>query len=182
MFAFLWAATAYCILIDRKVLFEGWQELWGWSKVRWPHLWPVLLRFVLLVPGMILFTWWYDADRLFFLPQQHPDIIWRIAVFYPLLSALPQEYIFCRFFFKRYKGFFGEGCLMVIMSAIIFALAHVLFINPVAPTLGFVAGLIFAHTYWKTKSLALVTIEHSLYGLAIFVIGLGWYFYSGSIG
>lgn len=71
---------------------------------------------------------------------------------------------------------------MVIMSAIVFAYAHMLFINPIAPTFSFVAGLLFAVTYLKTKSLALVTVEHALYGNAIFVIGLGYYFYSGAVG
>jgi membrane protease YdiL (CAAX protease family) len=136
---------------------------------------------MIAVVGMVLFTIWYAPERLFYLPQNMPEILPRILILYPLLSALPQEYIFCRFFFKRYEPFFGSGWFMIIMSAIVFAFAHVLFINPVAPTLGFVAGLIFAHTYWKTKSLALVTVEHGLYGNAIFIIGLGYYFYSGGI-
>ena len=70
---------------------------------------------------------------------------------------------------------------MVIASAIIFAYAHVLYINWVAPSLGIIAGLIFADTFRKHRSLALVTIEHGLYGNALFVIGLGWYFYSGAV-
>ena len=70
---------------------------------------------------------------------------------------------------------------MVLASSVVFAYAHVLFINPVAPTLSFIAGLIFASTYMKTRSLALVSIEHGLYGNAMFIIGLGWYFYSGSM-
>lgn len=181
MFVFLWAATAYCMIIDKKSLFTSWAELWGWDQVNWQNFKPLLLRFMVAVFGMALFTLWYDPARFLFLPQNEPDILWRILILYPLLSALPQEYIFCRFFFKRYKSFFGQGWLMIIMSAIVFAYAHVLFINPVAPTLGFIAGLIFAHTYWKTKSLALVTIEHGLYGNAIFIIGLGYYFYSGGI-
>lgn len=182
MFVFLWAATAYCMLIDRFTIFDGWKNLWRWDAVNIGNLKPLLMRFIFACAGLILFTWWYDPERLFFLPQNNPEIIWRLALFYPLLSALPQEYIFCRFFFNRYEGFFGKNWRMIIMSAAIFALAHILFINPIAPTFGFAAGIIFAHTYWKTKSLALVTIEHALYGLAIFIIGLGWYFYTGSIG
>ena len=182
MFAFLWSATAYCIIIDRYKLFQGWKELWGWSEVNWQNMKPLLLRFIVAVFGIIIFTYWHAPERLFYLAENRPEIIPRILIFYPLLSALPQEYIFCRFFFKRYEPFFGKDCLMIVMSAIVFAYAHVLFINPIAPTFGFLAGLLFAHTYWKTKSLALVAIEHGLYGNAIFVIGLGYYFYSGSIG
>lgn len=182
MFAFLWAATLYCIVIDKYNFFDGFKAMWRWDQVNWPTMRPLLIRFGICVVGMVLFTQWYAPDKLFYLSNHHPEIIPRLLILYPLLSALPQEYIFCRFFFARYKPFFGAGWGMVIMSAIVFAYAHVLFINPVAPTLGLIAGLIFAHTYWKTKSLALVTIEHGLYGNAIFVIGLGYYFYSGGIG
>jgi membrane protease YdiL (CAAX protease family) len=181
MFSFLWAATLYCAIIDRFFLFQTFKDMWRWDAVNWKNMKPLLLRWILAVIGMYFFTKWYVPERLFYLSENRPEIIPRIMIFYPLLSALPQEYIFCRFFFARYKPFFGGGWLMMIMSAIVFAYAHVLFINPVAPILGFIAGLIFAHTYWKTKSLALVAIEHSLYGNAIFVIGLGYYFYSGGI-
>lgn len=182
MFMFLWAATAYCIVIDKFNFFSGFKEMWRWDQVNWTNLKPLFLRFIICIVGMYFFTRYYAPERLFYLSNNRPDIVPRILIFYPLLSALPQEYIFCRFIFNRYKLFFGEGWLMVIISATVFAYAHVLFINPVAPTLGFIAGLIFAHTYWKTKSLALVAIEHGLYGNAIFIIGLGYYFYSGGIG
>jgi len=170
------------MVIDKFTFFNGFKEMWRWDQVNWNNLKPMLIRFVVCMIGMIAFTQWYAPERLFYLAENRPDIIPRILLFYPLLSALPQEYVFCRFFFARYKTFFGTGWLMITMSAITFAYAHVLFINPIAPTLGLVAGLIFAHTYWKTKSLALVTIEHGLYGNALFVIGLGYYFYSGGIG
>tara|TARA_A100001037_G_scaffold301767_1_gene331992 strand:- start:2858 stop:3214 length:357 start_codon:yes stop_codon:yes gene_type:complete len=111
----------------------------------------------------------------------NPGLIWKILLFYPIFSALPQEFIFCKFFFHRYKCFFGEGALMVAMSAIAFCIAHILFFNWVAPILGLLAGIIFASTYLRTRSLAMVTLEHSLYGNAIFVMGLGWYFWGGSI-
>ena len=105
----------------------------------------------------------------------------QILVFYPIFSALPQEFIFCKFFFHRYKCFFGGGMLMVAMSAFAFCVAHILFLNWVAPILGLMAGILFANTYMKTRSLAMVALEHSLYGNALFVLGLGWYFWGGSV-
>jgi len=181
MFAFLWAATLYCAVVDRFAFFKGFKDMWKWEAVNWNNMRPLLWRFFISLIGMFIFILWYDPDRLFFLLRERPQIIPYLLVLYPLISALPQEYIFCRFFFARYKPFFGEGMKMIIASALIFAFAHLLFINPVAPTLSILGGLIFAHTYWKTKSLALVTIEHGLYGNAIFLIGLGYYFYSGGI-
>jgi hypothetical protein len=62
-----------------------------------------------------------------------------------------------------------------------FAYVHVLFINWVAPPLSLIAGYIFATTYARTRSLSLVTFEHGLYGNSIFLIGLGWFFWGGSI-
>jgi membrane protease YdiL (CAAX protease family) len=140
-----------------------------------------LLRWLLASAGIIAFTALYDPARLFGLFYNAPDIIPRILVLYPILSALPQELIFCSFFFFRYADFFHKPGMMVLASALVFAYAHMLFINPIAPTLGFIAGLIFADTYQKTKSLALVTIEHGLYGNVLFLSGLGWYFYHGAI-
>lgn len=113
--------------------------------------------------------------------ENRPGLIWKILIFYPIFSALPQEFIFCKFFFYRYRRFFGDRFLMISMSACAFCIAHILFLNWVAPILGFMAGILFAMTYWKTNSLAMVTLEHSLYGNALFVLGLGWFFWGGSV-
>ncbi len=102
-------------------------------------------------------------------------------VLYPILSALPQEFLFCTFFFSRYKNLFKNESLIIYISALFFSLGHIFFINMVAPILGFFAGLIFARTFYNTRSLALVSIEHGLYGNSLFYIGLGWYFWGGSV-
>lgn len=181
MFAFLWGAAGYCFIILRRE--TGWslQKLWKWEAVTWDALKPILLRWVITTIAMIAFCLWYDPERFLSLPRERPQVVLFLFFLYPIISALPQEFIFCSFFFKRYKAFFGVGRGMIIASALVFAFAHVLYINPVAPALSFIAGMIFADTYCKTKSLALVTIEHSLYGNALFIIGLGWYFYGGAI-
>lgn len=71
--------------------------------------------------------------------------------------------------------------MMVAASAVTFAYAHCLYLNPIAPTLSLLGGVIFALTYLRTKSLATVTIEHGLYGDFLFFIGLGMYFYGGNV-
>lgn len=181
MFAFLWSACAYTLLILLYIYRQNIRHMWKWQAVTWTALKPILLRWIVCTIGMVLFTLWYDPDRMWYLVNEKPQIIPFLLVLYPLLSALPQEIIFCSFFFKRYECFFGNGKWMVLASALLFAYAHMLFINPVAPSLSFIAGLIFAQTYRTTQSLALVTIEHGLYGNALFVIGLGWYFYHGAL-
>lgn len=181
MFAFLYGAALYCTIILLTFYKDHWRDLWKFREVNWPNLKPLLVRWFFASIGMLAFMAWYDPERLFRLWHEHPGFIPLLLLAYPVLSALPQELIFCSFFFERYKPFFGAGKRMIAASAIIFAYAHIIYINPVAPTLSLLGGLIFALTYVRTKSLALVTIEHGLYGNVLFVIGLGWYFYGGSV-
>jgi membrane protease YdiL (CAAX protease family) len=182
MFAFLWGATGYCYVVLRISYHETLKEIWKWELVTYKNLKPMLIRFVIATIAMILFMSWYDPERLFYVWHNNREFIPTLFIAYPLLSALPQEFIFCSFFFTRYYPYFGDKSLMIFMSALVFAYAHMLYINPVAPILSFIGGLIFARTYANTKSLALVTIEHGLYGNALFFVGLGWYFYSGAVG
>lgn len=182
MFLFLWSAAAYAALILRKTdPSRTWKDYWNAQAVTRKNMIPILLRFAIACCCMSLFLWWYDPARLFGLLTYRPEFLITLMILYPLLSALPQEIIFCTFFFRRYQPFFGSQYGIILASAVIFAYAHILYINPVAPTLSFFGGLIFAMTYAKTKSLALVTIEHGLYGNALFFIGLGYYFYSGGV-
>ncbi len=69
-----------------------------------------------------------------------------------------------------------------LVSGIGFGFAHIVFDNWVAPALCAIGGLIFAHTYRRTRSLALASFEHALYGDLVFTLGLGRYFYHGAVG
>lgn len=181
MLMFLWAACFYCAVIYALRFYRGGRALWGWSAFNRTNLRIVLLRFAGVAAAMTLFLYLYDPQRMLELPRERPVLMLVILVLYPVLSALPQEFIFCTFFFERFRPLFPGKRALITASAIVFAYAHVLFINPVAPVLSFIAGLIFASTYAKTRSLALVTFEHALYGGFLFFIGLGWYFYGGSV-
>lgn len=181
MMAFLWGATLYCGIVYYRAYFTGWKSLWRWDAVTWQNMQPIMIRWVLACLCMLVFIYFYAPDRMFGLWQHSPGFVFILFVLYPVLSALPQEFIFCSFFFKRYETFFGNGKWMVIASAAVFAYAHILYINPVAPALSLLGGYIFANSFKKTQSLAIVTIEHALYGNALFLIGLGWYFHGGSL-
>lgn len=181
MFSFLWGAALYGLFILRFVYADHLKDIWKWKAVKKANLKPLFIRWIIACIAMTLFMYWYDPDKMFRLMLERPEFIPMLLVMYPIISALPQEFIFCSFFFERYKVFFGKGLIMVAASAVIFAYAHILYINPVAPTLSLFGGIIFALTYLKTKSLALVTIEHGLYGNYLFLVGLGWYFYGGNV-
>lgn len=181
MFTFLWGAALICFLILRQADKDFLKDMWKWDAVTWEAMRPILIRWVFASIGMLLFIYFYDPEKMFRLLKERPQFVPFLLVLYPLLSALPQEFIFCSYFFKRFHPFFKTERTKIIASAIVFAYAHMMFIDWVAPTLSLIAGFIFAHTYSKTRSLALVTIEHGLYGNVLFVVGLGWYFWGGAV-
>lgn len=181
MFALLWGSAIYCYVIFRFALNQRLKDEWKFKAVTWQNLWPILIRWVIASIGIFVFVYFYEPDRLLHIPLNNPEIIPFLVLAYPLISALPQEFIFCSFFLRRYETYFTSHTVQIIASAIVFAYAHMLFINWVAPVFSFIAGIIFASTYIKTRSLSLVTIEHALYGNSLFLIGLGYYFYSGAV-
>jgi len=173
----LWAILVYTILVYRYV--GSRQEIVVKFDLRTVVV--VVCRWVVATIILLILVYQVFPDKLFIIQENNPGLIWKILIFYPVFSALPQEFIFCKFFFHRYRCFFGDGVLMVAMSAFAFCVAHILFLNWVAPILGLMAGILFANTYMKTRSLAMVALEHSLYGNALFALGLGWYFWGGSV-
>ena len=173
----LWAILVYTILVYRYV--GSRQEIVVKFDLRTVVV--VVCRWVVATIILLILVYQVFPDKLFIIQENNPGLIWKILIFYPIFSALPQEFIFCKFFFHRYRCFFGDGVLMVAMSAFAFCVAHILFLNWVAPILGLMAGILFANTYMKTRSLAMVALEHSLYGNALFALGLGWYFWGGSV-
>ena len=177
---FLWLILIYCICIF-CLCEEKHQKYKNKLLITQNTLIYVFIRWIVFSFGLFIFTFYVFPEKLFIVQKSNPGFIWKIMIFYPFFSALPQEFIFCKFFFARYKSFFGEKTLMVAMSSLAFCLAHILFINWVAPVLGLVGGIIFAGTYKKTKSLLMVSIEHSLYGDTLFFIGIGWFFWGGSV-
>lgn len=183
MFAFLWLAFLYTTFIWWRLKSDGKtiRAEWNWQAVTWQNLKPMLGRWVVGTVAICVFTFYYEPDRLFIIPREAPHIIPFLLLAYPILSALPQEFIFCSFFMKRYGAYIKSDRAKIIVSALVFGYAHMLFINWIAPVFSFFGGLIFAHTYLKTRSLALVTIEHGLYGNSIFLAGIGYYFYSGAL-
>lgn len=181
LFLFLWGAAFYGFIILRVVHQDHIKQLWKWEAVTTKNIKPILYRWLVACVAMTVFLYFYDSEQMFNIALTRPYFLPILMLLYPILSALPQEFIFCSFFFKRYRPFFGANHEMIVASTIVFAYAHLLYINPVAPSLSLLGGAIFALTYRKTQSLALVTIEHGLYGNFLFLIGLGWYFFSGNV-
>ncbi|TMO65415.1 CPBP family intramembrane glutamic endopeptidase [Pseudoalteromonas aurantia] len=102
-----------------------------------------------------------------------------LLIAYPLLSVLPQELIFRSYFFHRYKKILPNKTARIILSASVFALAHCVYDNWIAIGLSFGGGLLFAYTYAHSRSLLVCVLEHSLWGLWVFTLGVGEYLDSG---
>ena len=141
----------------------------------------ILLRFAICAVLLTGLVWLLRPDQFFILPRTRPGLWAVIMVAYPLISVWPQELIYRAFFFHRYRSIFGEGAGMVIGSSVAFGLMHVIFQNWVAVVMTIVGGVFFGTTYLKSRSLLAVSFEHTLYGQLIFTIGLGAYFYTGTL-
>lgn len=179
LYAALWVLSVVIVSI---LYYEGaWKSgLINFRAVNWRNMRPMLIRFVLcavLLTGLLL---WMDPGRFLSLPRERTQLWIMIMLLYPFLSVVPQELIFRTWYFYRYKSLFPEPHGMIIVSSVAFGFAHLILQNWIGIILSGVGGLIFGHTYHRTRSLALVSLEHALYGCFVFTIGLGWYFYSGA--
>lgn len=144
------------------------------NSIDWKAFWK---RILLLFIGVIVITTTYvfliDSNKLFCVVINKPLLWIGILGVYTLLSVWPQEIIYRTFFFARYESLFQNKKLFIFVNAILFSLAHLFFKNTLVLVLTFIGGLLFAYTYYKTKSTLLVSIEHALYGNWLFTVGMG---------
>ena len=138
------------------------------------------LRFLAAAAALSLCILWLAPADLFGFVRESPARWALVMLLYPLLSAWPQEMLYRAFLFERYRPLFPGIAAPVLVSALAFGLMHLIFGNWLAVALSAAGGLLFASTYARTRSLALCTAEHALYGGLIFTLGLGRYFYSGA--
>jgi len=176
----LWAVAAYA----------GWQ-LYADPRFDRARLWnaaPLAARLpsILFTFGVAAALLWLGVRR--FAPNlewtfvRHNPALWVVVmVAYPVVSVYPQGLVYRAFFFERYAGIFPGKWAMIAASAAAFAFLHIIFRNWLAVGLTFAGGLLFAARYAGTGSLAASSFEHALYGCWLFTIGLGQYFYHGTI-
>jgi membrane protease YdiL (CAAX protease family) len=104
-----------------------------------------------------------------------------LVLVYSAISAPPQEFVYRKFFFERYRSLFNSPGRLILVNALSFGLGHAVYGNWIAPVLSTFGGLLFAYRYHRTGFTLVVGIEHALWGNFIFTSGIGWYFYSGAI-
>lgn len=171
------------LLLDRTYDHRSmWNNRAGWRELR--RIAPVLaVGATLMLLGTIAhdFFGWGRHELLFGMPRTNTGLYLAIMLLYPLFSVYPQELMYRAFFFHRYAMLFRTPMSMIIASALAFGWAHVIFENVLAVALSTVGGALFAWTYHRSKALSACWLEHSLYGDWLFTVGLGWYFYAGSV-
>ncbi len=171
----LWLIAIYTFI----VLYRSKENL-NFDEIKLYDLKYILIRFTLISMLVYLFTVYFYSDKLFIFVQKNFEFYLIVIILYPILSVIPQELIFRKFFLYRYKDIISTKNLIFI-NALAFSFVHIVFNNYIAVIFTFLAGLIFMKTYIDTKSFGLVCIEHALYGNMIFTIGLGEYFYHNRI-
>lgn len=122
----------------------------------------------------------WKPDQLFGLPRENPRIWVMVAILYPLLSVYPQELVFRAFLMHRYQPVFGGGVGVVAASAAAFGFAHIIFGTVLSVVLTVIAGWLFARRYQRTQSLLAASLEHAIFGVLAFTVGLGDLFYHGA--
>jgi membrane protease YdiL (CAAX protease family) len=176
----LWLAAAYAWWqLTRDPRFDR-TRLWN------PGALDGRLGAILGIFAVTAFVIWLGVRR--FAPhlewsflRQHPAFWAVVMVLYPVLSVYPQGLLYRAFFFERYGEFLPAKWTMIVASAAAFAFVHIIFRNWLAVGLTLAGGLLFATRYAETGSLATSSFEHALYGCWLFTVGLGQYFYHGTI-
>ena len=176
----LWLASGYaCWQLTHDPRFDR-SRLWGASQLA-PHLAPILLIFACVAAILWLGVRLLAPELEWSFVRAHPAFWLVVMVAYPVLSVYPQGMLYRAFFFERYGALFAGKSEMIIASAAVFAFMHIVFRNWLAVALTFAGGLLFAYRYVQTNSLATSCFEHALYGCCLFTLGLGQYFYHGTI-
>jgi membrane protease YdiL (CAAX protease family) len=176
----LWIFGLFCwIFMFKDPKFDR-ENLWRASAV-FPNILMVLIKFFILGGILHLSVYLLAPQYLFSLILERP-LIWILVIFlYPLLSVYPQEIIYRTYFFHRYEQLFPNKLVFYTVNALLFGYMHIIFHNWVAVILTIIGGFLFALTYNRSRSTLLVSLEHSLFGLLIFTIGLGEFFYKGAV-
>jgi membrane protease YdiL (CAAX protease family) len=172
----LWVVAGYALWqLLRSPHFDR-VKLWNWEKLH-GRISAILAIFMVFAVLLWLGVQRFAPGLEWSLVRPHP-VFWAVVmVAYPVFSVYPQGLLYRVFFFERYAGLFPGKWAMILASAAAFAFLHIIFRNWLAVELTFIGGLLFGARYEKTKSLAVSSFEHALYGCWLFTVGLGQYFY-----
>lgn len=143
-------------------------------RVRWFLFFKeTIIKLLVIIPFTIFYVYMVNNELLFQLAINNTGSLLVILSLYSIFSAYPQEILFRTFFFNRYERYFKDSNLMILINALLFALAHLLFQNFLVLLVTFIGGVLFGLTYKKYRSTFLVAVEHMLFGGWVIIVGLG---------
>ena len=149
----------------------------GWRQPPWREAGLVALAVLVCGAAVLLIG---GRGQVFSLPRRAPDLMLMILLLYPLLSALPQELIFRALFFHRYGAMMPSRRVALAVNAAVFAHAHLMYWSVVVLVFTAVGGWLFARAYLD-RGFPAAWLLHAVAGNAIFMVGMGAYFYTGAV-
>lgn len=149
----------------------------GWQHLPWAEAGVIVLAVLASGAAILTLT---RPEVLFFLPRHEPLFMLLIVLLYPLVSALPQELIFRALFFHRYGMLMPSRRVAMLANAAVFAHAHLMYWSVIVLAMTAVGGWLFARAYLD-RGFPASWFLHALAGNAIFLVGMGVYFYSGAV-
>ena len=180
LFAVLWllAGLSACLLAVTPGF--RWRSLVEGSPWR---DWPLILGFAALTALSCSAIVTLVAPEAFLAMPRHMTGLWlMILVFYPPLSALPQELIYRSLFFERYGRLFPTKGAAIAANGLLFGFGHLFYMHPITIGATAVTGAILGWAYLRRRSVILTWILHAVAGQLVFTIGLGRFFYHGAVG
>lgn len=180
MFPMLFAMTALGVGLLHLTTSFRWRDLLaGMDRILWAKVWGI--GALVLVFGAAL-LWITRPEALFMIARAEPVLLLMILLLYPLVSALPQEIVYRALFFRRYQPILPRDPRMgMLLNAGLFSMAHLMYWSWIVGFMTFLGGLAFAWAYEVRRSFPMAVLLHAAAGNAIFLVGLGLYFYSGNV-
>ncbi len=156
----------------------GWHSLIrGWGRMPWIEVAGIALA--VLVAGLVILSI-AKPEEIFRIIRNRPDFLPVIWLFYPILSALPQELIFRPLFFHRYGALLPAGQGAIAVNAAVFSFAHLMYWSWIVAAMTFIGGWIFARAYLRCGFPA-AWLLHAVAGNMLFTVGMGYYFWTGNV-
>lgn len=177
----LWIVTILCFWVILKDKTFDRKHLWRVTVFK-DYSKTIFIQFIIISAILFILIYLFIPELLFTLIKEKP-LFWLLIIFlYPLVSVYPQELVYRTFFFHRYQILFRKKWEMITINALLFGYMHIVFHNWIAILLTIGGGFLFAWMYERTHSTLFVAIAHAFYGNMLFTLGLGAYFYNGTIG
>jgi len=131
------------------------------------------IKFIAIVILTSVITWIYYNESIFNAIKNNPTQYFIMLGVYISFSVIPQEFVYRKFYFLRYNLIFQNKWQLILVNTLVFSLGHLFFNNFLVVIITLIGGFIFSLSYYKFRSFKFICIEHSLYGLWLYTIGLG---------